>query len=252
MLISVHSGSPYNIRIGSENINTYEVNLRENFLFEFPNVLTPVIVNFFVSGNIGSRSVNTPALTTGTGWPSGSRLTLVVPDVTNFSGPGGQNSPFNGLIVGAGGRGGPGWPQNPRPDGVNPSSDQGEPGGPAISLGYNLDIINNGIIGGGGQGSNFITFPGGVRTASGYGGAGINAGTGVSGGTATYRVGQGPASGGNRGGDLGQAAHGVTNPLNAPFIVLNNFQYSILGGGQTFGGEAPSANQSTWGRIAQT
>ena len=221
-------------------------------MFEHPNVLTAVVVTFLVSGNIGSTNRKNPALTTGTGWPAGSILTLVTPDVTNFAGPDGENSPLNGLIVGAGGQGGPGWPENPRVNNV-PTSDQGEPGGPAISLGYNLNIINNGIIGGGGQGSNYIAYPGGRATPAGYGGAGINPGRGTDNGLATYRVGQGPASGGNRGGNLGQAAHNVVNPRNAPWIVLNNFQYALSGSGQTFGGEAPSDSwYYVWGTTPQT
>jgi len=250
MLITVHTGSPYTINIGQANLNTFDVNLRQRFLSEYPNVLTAAVVTFLVSGNIGSTDRLVPALTTGAGWPEGSKLTLVTPDVLNFSGPDGENSPLNGLIAGKGGRGGPDFPLNPVVNRV-PSSTSGEPGGPAILLEYNLNIVNNGIIGGGGQGSNFISYPGGVATKTGFGGAGLNPGQGTNGGLATYRIAQGPASGGNRGGNLGQAAHGVDNPKNAPWIVLNNFQYALSGSGQVFGGEAPSVSVNVWGTTPQ-
>ena len=109
---------------------------------------TPVSVHFLVTGNIGSSSTATAAMATGT-WPAGSDI------IVNVS--------TGVYVVGAGGAGG--------------NNGAGNPGGNAISLNYNMTIVNNGIIGGGGGGAGSQSLnPLGYVTVGGGGGAGLVAG----------------------------------------------------------------------------
>lgn len=251
MIISVSAGFTYLVQIGATDTTTFNVNLRDSFLFAYPNVLTAVTVVFKVAGNIGSIANTRPAVYTGI-WPAGSKITLITDYVANTTGAGGADSPLNGIIAGCGGDGARYiW----APGGQNQAEGDknGTPGGPAIVLGHDLFIVNNGIIGGGGQGTP-------NTDGGGNGGAGINPGPGYSTGTATFLKGQGPVSGGRRGGNLGQAGHGVNNPLQAPYIAKNNKQYSLEGSGQVFGVEATtftidatiSANSNFYGNTPQT
>lgn len=104
-----------------------------------------VSVIFNINGNIGSSSTATAAMVTGV-WPAGSEIVV--------------NVATGVYVVGTGGNGGASTGQ----------SGPGQAGGTAISLGYNVTIVNNGVIGGGGGGG------GTYWMRIGGGGAGKNVG----------------------------------------------------------------------------
>jgi hypothetical protein len=117
---------------------------------------------------VGSTSVSSPALDTGTGWPTNSTITVV----------------NNGTIQGKGGKGGNG-PAPPATDDTV-SGNAGENGGDAFSLHWPVTINNtNGYIwggggGGGSSGSGKSTVYGTIALggSGGSGGSGTNAGAG--------------------------------------------------------------------------
>lgn len=110
---------------------------------------------FIVESNatIGSQAFDNPSVATGT-WPSGATVTLI----------------NNGVIAGAGGKGGEGS--------VSDHTD----GGDAISLDYAISLDNQGLIGGGGGGgasNSAVLQPGNVLVIpAGGGGAGALPGEG--------------------------------------------------------------------------
>ena len=144
---------------------------------------TAVDVNFIVTGNVGSTSTGTASIVTGA-WPIGSNITL-----TN-----------NAIIAGAGGRGGNAWAGQY-------FGENGSPGGPAISLSYNITINNLGTIGGGGGGGGggswFYPFNGGFLVTAGGGG-----GAGFSGGSAGVCNSPGNSSNNCQGGNAGATSNG--------------------------------------------
>jgi hypothetical protein len=105
-----------------------------------------VSVIFNINGNIGSTSTGTASMITDV-WPAGSNIVV--------------NIAAGVYVVGAGGAGG-------YSNGT--SSAPGQAGGTAISLGYSITIVNNGVIGGGGGGG------GTYYNNLGGGGAGKNVG----------------------------------------------------------------------------
>lgn len=108
---------------------------------------------------ISSTSTSTPAFTTGSSYPSGSRLTLI----------------NNGIIVGRGGAGGSAkGPFVPEPGGSTPGN-PGSAGGNAFTTTIKVSLTNNNRIaggGGGGAGGTTISYPGG-GSGGGGGGGGI-------------------------------------------------------------------------------
>jgi hypothetical protein len=118
-----------------------------------------------------STDTATPALTI-SGATAGDAITLV----------------NNGFIIGKGGDG--------VRSHVSPSPVSGFPGGPAMSLGYNISITNNSYIAGGGGGGGVAQYP-----ANGTSGGGAGGGTGAT---------DGPYIGG-AGGDPGQAGSSGTS-----------------------------------------
>ena len=230
MMISIIENSTLPLNIGAANTNSYNVNLRDQFQAVYPYIGTAVNVEFTVLGNIGSTSTSTFALTTGSGWPTGSRIKLILPGISG----GDASNPANGVIAGKGGQG-----QIENPPCCDCYYCNNVPiGGPAIELLTDLDIVNNGIIGSGGQGS--------IRIAmnrdrdhkySAGGGAGINPGEVTYGGygsptPGTYLYG---GSGSAAAANLGQSAVYAANPYSASVIVTNNFNYTLTGAGQFLG-----------------
>lgn len=107
--------------------NQQNLNLRTWALANGWNGTSAATITVASGVYISSTSTATPALTIDGSWPNGI-------SVTN-----------NGFILGMGGAGGQG--------GSNANVGlPGLPGGPAISLGVNATLINNGTIGGGGGG----------------------------------------------------------------------------------------------------
>jgi hypothetical protein len=229
MIISIVENSTLPMTIGAANTNSYNVDLRQQFQAVYPYIGGPANVDFTVLGNIGSTSTSSFSLTTGT-WPTGSKLKLILPGISG----GNSSNPANGVIAGKGGQG-----QIENPPCCDCYGCNNVPiGGPAIQLLTNLDIVNNGIIGSGGQGS--------IRIAmnrdrdhkySSGGGAGINPGEvyqsnygSPTPGTYLYG-GYGSANAGN----LGQSAVHAANPYSASVIVTNGNTYTLTGAGQFLG-----------------
>jgi len=180
MLGGIIHNDIFEIDIGSYNTWSQSVNLRNAFDAIYPGVAASgtVKVIFTQKGNIGAsnNNGNTAALYTGT-WLAGSEITLIVP-----SNNGSESSP-QGFILGNGG-----------------SAARGTPAGNAISLQYNLTIVNHGIIGGGGGAGADHGGPDG----NGGGGAGYPPGFSVEGSGPGHRMYGGGGSGGSGwGGGLG-------------------------------------------------
>ena len=230
MMVSIVDSATFKLNIGTANTNSYNVNLRTKFLEAYPYIGTAVNVDFTVLGNIGSTSTSTFSLTTGSGWPAGSKIKLILPSISG----GDASNPANGVIAGKGGQG-----QIENPPCCDAYGANNTPvGGPAIELLANLEIVNNGIIGSGGQG--------GIRIAmnrdrdhkySAGGGAGINPGEVTYGGygsptPGTYLYG---GSGSAAAANLGQSAVYAANPYSASVVVTNGFNYTLTGAGQFLG-----------------
>lgn len=191
---------PNVFNITLDTSRTDGVNIREIFDAESPNPPTAVtVVNVSIAQGvvIGSTSTSTPALATGD-WPVGATLNLI----------------NNGSIVGRGGNGGNGGSvtyivqpsTSTTVDSViNPSN--GQPGGDAIEATFDINITNNGLIGGGGGGGAggesgsvgatefdsgalpprpFYYAPSAVAGNGGSGGAGSVSGSGGNSGTRTF------------------------------------------------------------------
>lgn len=149
---------------------------------------------------LGSTSASTAGLII-TGFPSGSRITLI----------------NKGRIQGKGGQGGQGGVSSSSP-GVG-AGQPGSVGGPAISLGQNITINNGsgeiwgGGGGGGGGGEHTNLFDGG---SGGGGGAGTQGGDGGGGGTGQFNNGSSGASGTPTAGGAGGTTGFNGGPGGAP------------------------------------
>ncbi len=120
------------------NTNQNNINIKTEFdrLYPGATLQSGDIVRCEVRNNviIGSTSITTPAIRTGTGWPSNITLELLI-----FA---------NGIVAGHGGVGGLAEFRGPR---TAFAADAGD-GGPALLVESAITITNNGIIGGGGGG----------------------------------------------------------------------------------------------------
>ena len=196
--------------------NARNVNLRTLYTNAGYSSMRPAIVTFTTTGLVGSNNTSTPAIITGTGWRSGSQLTLVC----------------NHGVAGCGGPpgGDPGCPAA----GIRNSA--GGPGGNAIELQYPMTIINNSIIGGGGTGGTtthgfYITSiscgGNGCRLMTGPNGAGIDGyWDGAGGGApANQIVGCGISSG--AGGVLGSSGAALKTNGNTYILQGNAFFGSV-------------------------
>jgi hypothetical protein len=227
------------LEIGTEDITLYQLNLRSIFdAASTPLTASTKKVCFKIKGNVGGSNKNSePAIDVGdwTNNPAGLMYMKIGLEVGPLKGNG--CNPTNGVIAGAGG------PTCGYNNGlVGP--------GPAIKIrnGTQLEIINNGVIGGGGaQGADNPNTCG-----EGGGGAGIPGGGSNGGGD--YPVccdaegpgqvlcggkGGGPyGSTSNKGGDLGQNGGHIQNSNPQPgcaLIVEGNAAYTLKGNG--FAGE---------------
>jgi len=148
----------------------------------------------------GWNGSSTAVITVGSGVYIWSDNTAVAAMTINGSWPGGINLINNGFIIGKGGTG-EGW-DSPTATTRTP----GTAGGPAILLGVNCIITNNGYIagGGGGGGAAYIGGPGGGSGFGGGGGAGGGRGgnTGHNSLRGTFQL------AGGSGGGLGAAGGG--------------------------------------------
>lgn len=122
--------------------NYDQLNLWDWIVATYGTYSVPYAVTFNNNARIYSTNASASAFTTGTGWPSGSTITIV----------------NNSEIIGRGGNGGAGGSISSGTGG------DGGAGGTAISLSYPVTIYNNSIIyagggGGGGGGLSKSTYP---------------------------------------------------------------------------------------------
>ena len=227
------------LEVGTEDVTLYQLNLRSIFdAASTPLTASTKKVCFKIKGNVGGSNQNSePAIDVGdwTNNPAGLMYMKIGLEVGPLKGNG--CNPTNGVIAGAGG---------PTCGNIN-----GLVGpGPAIKIrnGTQLEIVNNGVIGGGGaQGADNPNTCG-----EGGGGAGIPGGGNNGGGD--YPIccdaegpgqvlcggkGGGPyGSTSNKGGDLGQNGGHIQNNHPQPgcaLIVEGNASYTLKGNG--FAGE---------------
>ena len=189
----------------------------------------PVAVTLTINAsiNVYSTSTATYALDTGTGWATGSTITIA-------------NS---GKIIGKGGAGGNGAYWVASVNYAGPTVGAG--GGPALRLQYATTISGSGFIvggggGGGGGGGNilpgYILGYGGNGGGGGYNGGGGSNGFTASGGTGTF-VGGGlgsvgnPSSGTAAGGAGGDGGYGTTGATGASGTGSSGYDFPGLGGG---------------------
>ncbi len=178
------------------------------------NPSVPVNVILTVNSTVYSANTGSAALTTGS-FTNGSTVEII----------------NNGSIIGAGGAAGNGANFRSSVNGGN-----GGPGGDAISLNYNVEIQNSGIIGGGGGGGGgggavTVTFP--IPTSGAAGGGG-------SGGRGFGSLGY--AGSGSGVGTILYATNGRNASLDTSYVggagarafIYNNESYSIMGG---YGGD---------------
>jgi hypothetical protein len=182
------------------------LNIRTVFDSLFPEVPTDATVRFIVESAavVGSSSTATPAIVTGS-WPSGT--TLIVDN--------------RGVIAGAGG------------DGATDTT-PATVGGPALSLGYDITLINSGVLNGGGGGGGWTEEGAFGEIAQAFGGGGAG------------RIGGFAGAGSNTSGDLVQFEDaqngGLLNGGNGAFI-------QFIAGGEVFiaqggnGGDIGQAGQ---------
>ena len=200
--------------------NASNVNLRT--LAGSPTLPARVIVTINPGVIVGGTSTSAPGFDVGTGWPAGTKLTII----------------NNGIICGSGGAGGAGGPSTS--SGVAPGSN-GSPGGAAIWLRGNAVIIeNNGIIGGGGGGggggaSDGYRSPGTITDIpGGAGGAGHGYGQAAANGGSAPEYDSDPSGtflGNLSGGAAGVDGSGGSNAQDNP-----DFGGAPGGGGGGFGG----------------
>ncbi len=148
--------------------NYINYNLRAEAVAAGWNQITPLDAYVTINNGVTvySASTSTPAFTTGTSYPSGSRLNL-----TN-----------NGIILGRGGNGGNGGSPYPPPT-ASVAGFAGTAGGNALTTTIPVNLTNNNRIaggGGGGGGGSSFAYPGG-GTGGGGGGGGIGNGSGGNG-----------------------------------------------------------------------
>lgn len=215
-------------------------NLRTALIAAGWDTTTPVDATVTVTntGVVGSTSINSPSFDTGTGYPEGSLLSLIV----------------NGYIAGKGGNGGTIAGTVDSSTGVIQSESivrtPGQTGGDALKTSFQTVLSGSGVIGGGGGGGaggfgsnndsgryissyipdgegsipvySFHSSGGGAGAGSDVGIAGTSYGDGVRGGNATLTAGGSSGSvptfgsADNGGGSLGQAGgsgHGTSNSV---------------------------------------
>lgn len=216
-----------NVFTATINTNQQELNLRTWALANGWNGTTKAIITINTGIYIWSDNTATPALTINGSWPGGIELIN------------------NGFIMGKGGKGGIGGSLNTPPI-------AGGAGGPAISIGLNVNITNNSYIAGGGGGggcisSGFYGTPGGGGAGGGEGGGtatsyGLPGSVGNSGGTGRGGVNQGDSGGGGG----GRILPGSTT-ISTPSVNLTG---TTPGLGGAAGGAGASARPGRGGNGA--
>jgi len=156
--------------LGTAGVPNWNLNLAAEYTRVTGNNIgsTPKNVTFQLLGNVGSVVRTTAAIDTGTSWPAGSIITLVIPPGIYVRGTGGRGS----------------YVQSP------PTRIPAETGGNAIEItntaNITFNINNNGNIGGGGGGGGLGQIADNSYCGGG-GGAGVGPGPGGAGyGTARY------------------------------------------------------------------
>jgi hypothetical protein len=204
MLGGLIGDGEFQVTFGTNGSWLLNVNLRSIFDAQYPGVAAsgPIRVVFTQRGHVGSAAYNAPALNTGS-WVAGSDIVLVVPNANSYTAS-------EGYIMGRG------------------SSGCGGGASAAITLGTNLTIVNNGLIGGGGGGGADYGGP----TGEGGGGAGYYGGGGCQGsGGGGLFSGGGGSGGSGAGGGLGKEGNPSGNKSwggrSAPALIRNGYSYTF-------------------------
>lgn len=194
--VSLVSGSNQNIRTIYDTL--------------YPDIVAGDIVNVRIESTevIGSTSTGAPALVTGD-WPAGITLNLL----------------NNGKIVGKGGAGGEGGGLSQAGNNFNATAPtSGTRGGDALTVNYDINIENNGLIGGGGGGGGGS---GSATSLSQFGGTGNGGGAGA-------------GSTGSLGGSAGANQHSFPENVTGNAGLTNGLEIGGNGGAQVFF-DAPSS-----------
>jgi len=196
----------FRVNFGSSGNWLGSINLRNIFNAAFPGITGSVRVVFTQAGNVGATN-RSFALRTGT-WDAGSEIVLNVPSTA-----GQTEAATNGLILGAG-------------QDANRNA-----GSPAIILDYNLTLVNNGIIGGGGatgidrggprgNGGGGAGYPPGGSSEGSEPGSLFRGGTGSGGSGAGGGLGKGSTSARGSGGNY-------PNSTYYPALVTQGWTYNF-------------------------
>lgn len=194
------------VNFGSAGNWLASVSLKDLFVAAWPGVTGPVRVIFNQSGNVGSNRSYAYALRTGS-WDAGSEIILKVPS-TGCVNVAQLEGAANGLILGQGG-------------GAN-----GNGVGAALYLDYNLTLVNDGIIGGGGGNG---ADRGGPRGNGGGGGGYPSGGPSEGSGPGSLFSGGGGSGGSGHGGGLGKlgGCASYCPSAVAPAIYTNGWTYTF-------------------------
>jgi len=139
------------ISINEQNLNLYDRYVA--LIGSAPTASTDAVYKVRAGVVVGSATTGGYAVDTGTGWPSGATITLI----------------NEGHIVGAGGAGG------------SQADRDGQSGGDAMNLQFDLALNNLNIIGGGGGGAPYLNGGGGAGNTGGVSAAGSDGGLEIGG-----------------------------------------------------------------------
>lgn len=238
------------VTIGANNTNSFNINLKSQAQAAKPQVFSffggepqETIFDFTIKGNIGSNSLDTFSLRTGSWHPTVGLVIRIGPvSYTNLvavAASSATGSPSNGIVAG---RGADATGCSGCCD-CNGCAAWSRSGGSAILIEHGsatlpTRIINNGIIGSGGSGGHGITMNRDRKHCyHGGGGAGIPGGSKAGGGygcgaNGSYLEG---GCGSHAGGDLGS---GTWARPTRPSIIFGSYKYTIEGSGIVRGAQA--------------
>jgi len=231
------------ITIGADNKNSFNINLKTAARDAKPNVFAffngepqETIFDFTIKGNIGSNSLTTFSLRTGSWHPTIGLVIRIGPvsykNLVAVSAGSATGSPSNGIVAGRGANG-----TSSGCCDCHWCPAYSKSGGAAILIEHGSEtlptrIINKGIIGSGGTGGHGITMD--RKRKHGYQGGG---GAGIPGGSKDGHGGYGCGADGTYleggcgsfpGGDLGK---GNGKRATRPAIIFGSYKYTIEGNG---------------------
>ena len=200
------------------NVNKNNVNLLTDFTARYGAPTSETVARFIVYSGVCIGSTSNAAYSIETGsWPAGARVVIQVNTGSVVAGKGGNGADVGGVP---------------------------EAGGPAINLGADVEILNNGDFGGGGGGGAAAGSSGVPDNADSAGGGGAGcvnglAGSGTSGATSQTEAQNGTST---LGGDGGFAFSSGTEPASAS--GGNGGNLGLAGGDGSSGGTGAAAGKA--------